>query len=348
MYGYEEDYTNISIEQVLQKVSQQQIFEWILGEPFNINGRYRSPFREDKNPGCKFIQREDGTILFLDFGDKTGGRHRSCFGMVIEAYKTMGRSLTLNMAVKEICKHFNISRDTKDYSPIIVKLSDSGNYTKTDNSSPAIITYDKKDYIKKDKLYWSKFIITIDNLLEDTVFSASSFKVIGKKGLKITNPYSHCYVIDFINHVKIYQPYGYYRFISNCDEDDIGNFDNLPPTGETLIIQKAYKDHRTLRNIGFPNVIWFMNEGAVPSIYILENLLTRFHRIIIFFDNDYQGISAGYKLYKILISLSSKLQSNNIVEMKYIPIKIRHKDIGAFVEREGKKDLIKLVKQIKL
>src|SRR4029077_4179226 len=83
-------------------------------------------------------------------------------------------------------------------------------------------------------------------------------------------------------------------------ENDVGNYNNLPPEGELLIITKSYKDHRVLRNVGYNNVIWFQNEGCIPDRWILNNLVRRFKRIIVLFDSDYSGTMAAIKLCNIL------------------------------------------------
>src|SRR3954465_13973869 len=103
MYGYEE-YLDITPEHLLQKIDQEDIFEFVLQEPFSFSTRYRSPFRQhSKDIGtCRFDQREDGTILFVDFGEAPGKTHRSCFKMVMDKEST-----NLTGAMRIICKKFN-------------------------------------------------------------------------------------------------------------------------------------------------------------------------------------------------------------------------------------------------
>ena len=158
-------------------------------------------------------------------------------------------------------------------------------------------------------------------------------------------------MFDFVDKIKIYQPYGgKYKWITNCDEDNIGNFDNLPPTGRELIIQKSYKDHRVLRNLEWGlNVIWFQNEGCVPSMDILVNLTQRFEYITIFFDNDEDGMKAAQKLCDIF-----NMIRESCARTVFLPKRRKHKqlygdylkDPGAFINKEGKQDFIKTLKQI--
>lgn len=337
-YGYEE-YLDITPDQILQKVSQQQIFEWILQEPFDFTKRYKSPFRTHSNPNkgtCRFEQREDGTIIFVDFGDSK--THRTCFGMLMDLERT-----TLTEVLKLIISHFKLSENTEDYTPTV--LTRSG-HIQTDHSSDTIITYDTTYLEKKHKLYISQFLILPQHLIEDNVFPTTRFYIQKPNYQRRTiNVYSVCFALDFIDAVKIYQPYSTdYKWITNCSEDHIGNFDNLDKEGEELIITKSWKDHRIIRNILFlKNVVYFQNEGMIPSMYILENLSKRFKLITIFFDNDETGIKAAIKLQAIFNKI--RIASCRII---YIPDKYQYKDAGETIKAEGRKDTITIFKNIGL
>lgn len=332
MYGYDE-YSDILPEQLFQKISQEDIFSWIFKLPININEKYCAPYREDKTPRCWFEYR-DGLLMFMDFGDRIGNRHKTCLGVIMAIYNANLRS-----AIDIICKQFGLSKSTIDYKPVEKSL-----YQEIEKRR-AIIKPEIQDYNKKDKIYWSQYIIKVEHLEEDKVYSVSRYFLDSSKGKRWITPYSHCYDIDFIDAHKIYQPYKppNYRWITNCDEDHIGNIDNLPISGDLLIIQKSYKDHRTLRNLDSSyNVIWLQNEGCVPSIHILQNLTTRFKNIIIFFDNDMAGIVAGIKLSSIFNSIKpgcSKLEVLPTVDSK---------NISDLVKKEGRNDTLKILNKIKL
>lgn len=333
MYGYYE-YIDITPEHLLQKIDQIKIFEWILKEPVVFGNKYKSPFREDNNPKCYFVQREDNTILFIDFGDRTGATHRSCFRMVMDNYNPR---LTLDQAIEVICDNFKLSKNRSDYKQIEPSKFITSDRYKTN------IEYFVRDYEAKDRRFWNKFLISINDLQEDNVLAVRKFIKTNKKGKLSRHPTTLCYAIDFISHVKLYMPYEATRFITNCDQDDIGNIDNLPHWGEKLIITKSYKDHRVIRNVlNFHNVIWFMNEGCVPDEHILKNLLSRFNEIIIFFDNDFPGIKAAYKIYKIMHSLSPSSR----IYIRYLPIELSYKDAGELVYKEGRIDTYNLLNKI--
>lgn len=345
MYGYDE-YINLSPDQILQKLTQQEIFEFGLSAKtgisvkFDFAERYRSPFRLDKKPGCRFEERGDGTILFVDFGEKhvTGRTHRTCFSVIMDAF-----NCSLRNAIEIICNHFGISKVESDYNHVVTPT-----YSSLNDKTFVNINYTKRatGYNRSDILEWSRFLIRPEELLSDNVFSIRSFSVVKEGITKYISTYRHAYAIDFVTRVKIYQPHSEnFRFITNCDEDCIGNIDNLPLQGDILIITKSYKDHRIIRNL-FPeySVIWFQNEGCVPSLDILKNLTTRFRKIIFFYDNDESGIAASHKLVDIFNNLLPGCASSIIIPHN------RHnaKDPGEFINKEGRKDTVEMLKQIGL
>lgn len=335
MYGYQE-YIEITPEQILQKITQQEIFEFVLQEPFEFSSRYCSPCRDDKKPGCRFEEREDGTIIFVDFGElaSTGRTHRTCFGMVMDKFK-----VNLQGAIELVMQEFKLSNDLTQYEVVNRVV-----YEKKIQRSDKKITFLSQPYTKANKIYWSQFLIRPQELIEDNVYATKKFFIEESGGVKKTiHTYKHGYAMDFIDAVKIYQPYSEkYKFITNCTENHIGNIDNLPQTGKELIIQKSYKDHRIVRNvIKNSNVIWFANEGCVPDMSILVSLVERFEVITIFFDNDEAGILAATKLVAIFNAIRP-----NCCKMVYLPTINIYKDLGEFICKEGRIDTIKVLKQI--
>lgn len=338
MYGYGK-LVEILPEQVLQKVSELQIFEWVFDHSIDVLQHYVSPFRSDTTPNCRFETRPDGALLFIDFGDKK--THRSCFQAVMDKYP----GTTFNDALKLILQHFGLSNDPIDYEPVkqvYVPSSDSPH----DNSHAAIHQINR-GFERRDALYWSQFLIQLVHLAEDDVRCVERVTIDNPKKRKVTfSPFGLCYSFNFGDHVKLYQPNNNpkYKWITNCDENDIGNIGNLPRTGKELIIQKSYKDHRVLRNMNLGlDVIWTQNEGCVPRADILLDLSQRFELITIFYDNDQPGREAAAKLMTIILTINPGAK----VRCIHLPVrKYHHKDPGEFVKKEGRRDLIEVLHYI--
>lgn len=338
MYGYEE-FIDVQPEHILQKVSQLDIMSMCLGEKAELGVRYVSPCRKDDNPDCRLEERFDGTILFIDFGEARGKTHRNCFRLVMDSY-----GVTYQTSLQIICSHFGLSTVSVNYEPIKVKPQVNNNSIET-TPYQTIIDYRTREYNKHDIKHWSQYLIYPEHLLEDNTHAVSEIIIDSNKGRKSFKPFSPCYSFDFKHHVKLYMPYNNpkYKWITNCDENDIGNIENLPKTGEEVIIQKSYKDHRVLRNVDFGlNVIWTQNEGCIPDAKILLDLTLRFNVITIFYDNDKAGRLAALKLRNIILSINPSAK----VRFVYLPRRWGHKDPGEFINKEGRKDLQSVLQTI--
>ena len=342
MYGFQQ-YIDITPEMVLQRVKQEEIFEFVLKEPFAFGVKYCSPCREDKKPNCRFEEREDGTILFVDFGERVfgGNTHRTCFQLLMDAER-----VSMNRALELIVEEFKLSNDPTNYERAAPKV-----YKKKEKATEVEISYEKAQFNYKDARFWNQFLITKENLEEDNVFCAASYRMKkeSKGKVKITRfkaHYGHLYAMDFISRVKLYQPYANpdLKWISNCDENDIGNINNIDLTGKRLIIQKAYKDYRTTRNLlNDRNIVWFQSEGCVPDLAILQNLMDRFDEIVFMYDFDNTGILASEKIANIMGTLSPKP-----IKRIFIPERCQLKNVSDLVQKEGRLDSLQILKEIGL
>lgn len=342
MYGFQQ-YIEITPEMVLQRVKQEEIFEFVLKEPFEFGTRYCSPCREDKRPNCRFEEREDGTILFVDFGERTfgGNTHRTCFQLLMDA-----RRVSMNTALELIIEEFKLSNDPNNYERAEPKV-----YEKKERVTEVDITYEKTQFNYKDARFWNQFLITKENLEEDNVFCAASYRMKKEfKGkVKITRfraNFGHLYAMDFVSRVKLYQPYANpdLKWITNCNENDIGNINNIDPTGKRLILQKAYKDYRTTRNLlNDKNIIWFQNEGCVPDRVILQNLVDRFDEIILMYDLDNTGVLASEKIAALMRTLTNKP-----IKRLFLPERCQLKNVSDLVQKEGRLDSLKILNEIGL
>lgn len=342
MYGFE-DYFELTPDQLLQKVTPEEIFKWIFKVDIDEQSRFKSPFRKDENPDCRFETRLDGTLLFVDFGDPDGRTHRTCFRAVMDHYQC-----SLPDALKRICIEFGLSENKSDYTE--VKQKETEALQGSDNIIyPTIISTDKRPDTKKDRIFWNQFLISMDDLKADRTGIVERVHIDSKKGKRSFSPIGLCYEFYLDHHVKLYQPYNNpkYKWISNCNENDIGNLHNLPIRGKELIISKAYKDHRVIRNIGFgfTNVIWTMNEGCIPHPKILLDLTLRFELITIFYDNDQPGRDAAEKLKQAFLTVNPICKVRTIwLPQRQFP----HKDPSDFVKKEGRKDTQEVFKYIGL
>jgi 5S rRNA maturation endonuclease (ribonuclease M5) len=282
--NYSKDPEYVIASELLQSLDQLYCWRSLLGYDIKLGDKILSPFRIDNNPNCILRYAPDGNILFSDL---SRGDHVS----IIEAVKRLK-----NLSYIESLNYLSTLKTNKIYH----------NPPKYKNQFRIIICpyIDKEKnpiYFKKDKEYWSKRLISSNNLKEDLVYRVKKFKCNSKKNPyvfteHILNELCYSYIVN--NKIKLHfveTTDKSKRFISECGENEIGNLDNLPLYGNSLIISKSYKECRIIRNINY-NAIWVQGESIDIPKNIKINLLKRFKNIFILYDNDESGYLNAKKL----------------------------------------------------
>lgn len=290
----------INKNDILKYVTEEDIFELVFGFKPKEYQYVTSPFRKDTRPGCWFgFSPYSNKLKFVDFGSQIyiNGRRMiniDCFDAVQKYFKLNNLYETLNFIKNHLIKGKDLPQI--EHKTFVSKVKKN-----------VKINFDVRPFNDTDRRYWQKYEITSANLIEDKVFAVKRFNIVnGKNGNYSSRTYDLCYAYtEFENNKKkIYRPFqkGKYRFISNCNQNDIGGILSLPDYGNLLTITKSYKDWRVLKNQGV-NAVWFQNEGMIPDYEILVNLISRFDRVKVFYDNDETGIEASIKVSEEINSI---------------------------------------------
>lgn len=275
----------INQNKILEYVSQEEIFELVFGFRPIEYVYITSPFRIDKRPGCWFERTSSftGKLRFIDYAS-TFGKPMDCFDAVQIYYQLPNFYLTLEFIYDKL-----IANQDRSKGVFIFKQ-----FEKVDTH----ISFDSRPFYPKDGLFWEKrYDITKQNLIDDKVFPVRKYYIEnGRKGDFTSSVYDLGYAYtNFDNQrKKLYFPHrkGNKRFLSTCIKDDIGGLDVLSPFGKELIITKSYKDWRVLKNNG-KYAIYFQNEGMIPNEVLLMSIVKNWTRVIVWFDNDEQGIKSS-------------------------------------------------------
>lgn len=321
----------ISKSELLEYITEEDIFSLVFGfKP--VEYQYvTSPFRKDTRPGCWF-QRDvhTGKLRFTDFGnsDFIGNikmTNIDCFDAVQVYFKLPNFYRTLEFIKEKLIDNKSVKNKIKVFKPIERKAVE--------------VFIDTRDFDTRDKRFWESYGISKQNLIDDKVFPIKEFKMTNtKKGdiISKTNYLCYCYTNFRSNHKKIYRPFHSKRFTGNCVADDIGEIDSLPDYGRLLVISKSYKDCRVIRNYNYTS-IWFQNEGMIPSERILLDLSKRFTNIVVFFDNDEPGMKACKKVVDVINNIfTNKAKGLNL------PVNLLHhgiKDPADLFKKKGPKHL---------
>lgn len=343
MYGYAE-YIPLTEEQILLRTTEENIFKIVIKEEISIDDgvSYSAPYRIDNEPNCKF-RRYDGKLYFCDWADEH--INRDCFSFIRACYqlrtqsdtlKFINYTLKLGLGDSTTC----VSKVIKNRTEVIKEKKKNLNKT---------ITISPRNFNGKDKQFWSKYGISKQNLIDDKVVPITLYQSISNRGIPFTvKPYSVAYAFtDFIQEKKkIYVPHspkGKGKWFTNCNQNDIGGIRFLDRDADKLLITKAYKDWRVVKNEGV-NTVWFQNEGMIPSKDILLDLLSGYTEIIIWFDND----SAGIAKARIVRNYINSLLGEERARMIFLPPRLlteEIKDPSDYRAKRGREPLVSFMQE---
>ena len=314
------DYTPLNKDEIFKRVSQEDIFKIVFNQNIVMERLYTSPFRSDETPGCFFWKGDEtGKLFFVDFGDSKS--HRDCFNVLQDYYDI---SFEESMKLVNLYFGLGLGDDPRITKETVICCNEED---KKNEHKQRVITYVPRPFENKDRIFWTKYEISKQNLIDDGVIPLEMYSSISKKNEKYTiRPIDIAYAFTEFNEErnKIYRPYAgkKQKWLSTCTKNDIGSITHLPWIGEILIITKSYKDCRVIRNQGY-NSVWFQNEGMIPDNDIIISLCKRFERIYVLYDNDNAGIKAGKKVTDTINSLFPGKCMHIFLPEKYLELNIK-------------------------
>lgn len=307
MYDFVNDLSGLhqgvlTIEHILKFTTQEDIFSLVFKEIPQLGELYCSPFRPDNSPNCWFSYSPEGKLIFVDFGCtevKYGIKlsHIDCFNAVQLHFNYPDlKSALLHIKTELLNNRIKIAENVKRATQ------------KKSKESFAIRLF-KKEFTLADQYFWQSYGISRQNLLDDEVSSLKAFTSLYPNGKIVSYTFrnlAYGYSEWENGHKKLYMPNATskeMKFYTNCVSDDIGGYKSLSPMGRTLVITKGYKDYRVLKNLGY-NVVWFQSESMFPCEELLEKrLVNRFTDVVIWFDNDTQGLRGSEQLQDTINSI---------------------------------------------
>ncbi len=298
---------------IQERLSDIDIFRMYVGD-FKIGSTFNSPLREDKNPSFGiFISKKDNAILYKDMSNG------DCGDVFKFVKKLFGFTLYRDVYNK-IYNDFNMN-----IKNINTKTNRVYKHRETE------IAVKRKPFNAYDLKFWSSFGITIDTLKMYNVNSISFYTSNGiiKANYGYENP---MYSYKVFNKFKIYRPMETKanKWRGNLSSLDIFGYEQLPETGNLLIITKSLKDVMVLREMGYNSIAPASESTIIPDI-VIDKLKNRFKKLIIFYDRDKTGVQ-----YSLIIK--------NHFNIPFILInkKYKTKDISDFVLKFGVKSAVEL------
>lgn len=297
---------------ILSLVTEEDIFKLVVDEVV-LDGvkKYQAPYRDDNKADCYFNIGRTGVLHFVDFADTL--IRKDCFGFIGACYK-----LDYDSTLRYIDQVMNLNICTNSEPIQVLPIQKTSTYKV--NKKQKVIEISPRKFDNRDRGFWWSYGISRSDLISDGVIPINCYRFDNRKDEKVTiTTFDICYAYtEFANNkMKIYRPMGSseQKWLTNCNQNDIGSIKHLDFSADYVVITKSYKDCRVLRNEGL-NSIWFQNEGMLPSVEYLTDILL-FNKIYIWFDNDPAGLAASNKVKEYLTELGHSNITQIIIPTNY-------------------------------
>lgn len=317
---------------ILEKVSQEQIFQQYFPDRLELGRKYINPWRNDTHPGAFFTILQ-GTLYFVDFAhDPT---HMDCFYAVKQHIHNDNFKEVLNTISKDFNLGLHRPKSLSDFAVRSIKKSYSKPTIKIDsNQAKPISTADIKvqvqDFNKFDLNFWNQYGIT-ENILHKFNVKAVYRAWINDNFFHEYNRYDPIYRYrEKGNRIKLYRPFAnkWFKWRTNMSGGILEGWDELPETGDMVIITSSKKDVMSLYAAGF-TAIATRSESSLLSENAFELLNGRFDKIVSLYNNDEAGIKYAnkleniYNIPKIFLQGDDKdpsdfIKNNNILKLKQV------------------------------
>lgn len=313
MFKFED--ISLTKQEILERVSQEDIFEKYLGIYPKPNQRYTNPLRENKTPNTEFIYM--GSTLFMrDWGSSE--KNKDCFDIVQLLY-----NCNFNEALKHIENDFGLGSEPANNSIPLIQRDSNKYHVETPVKKLTSIQIKKKEFTKKELEFWNcnnNFNFTTKSLESMQIYSTeyvwwNQHKTKSKEG---TFAYQLKKGI-----FQIYSPFNVdrkYRFRSTNLKDVIAGIQWLKKD-KYVVLTKSYKDFLMLHKLNV-NACALLNEGIIPTEQQMS-LIAQYGTPVILFDNDEKGIATSKKICELYNCTYLQIPDGN------------YKDTFDFIYKEG-------------
>jgi hypothetical protein len=289
VYSLEDAYTSLTKEDILARVSEEQLWRRYCTNFKQIGRPFLSELYNDTTPSC-YVFAYGNRLIYKDFGANV---NYDIIGYIQTKY-----IVSFKEALRIIASDFFLGPGIGQLPNKVVTCPEP-----TTPHKKSVIEVIKQGYTLYDKEYWGQYYIDLTLLFKYNIYSAKKIYLI-KPEKTITFDYSKnnpIYAYEFVHegstYYKIYKPLAEkrYKFLFNGFKECIEGFDQLPPEGDLLVITKAMKDVLVYRTLGY-NAISLQGEGNTLDETTAEKIEKRFKKILVNYDPDETGIKGATQI----------------------------------------------------
>lgn len=278
--------TFTTVQRIYDLIGQEAIMSTYL-YPVVIGKRYVNPFRDDRNASCFFKWTNKGNLYFVDYATEQVyfsaldvAQLKTGYGFPDILYKIESDFQLKSLTMEELRSLRVNEKPPVEVTPSIIETK---------------VTYFKT----RDFDYWKQFGSTPDILQFYEVRKVEKAWINGKLWY-LKNDIDPCYRYIEKGKTKLYRPFANKKnkFRSNFFGGILEGWNQLPPTGDELIVTKGRKDVMTLYSCKIA-ALAVRSENTPISQNAFDLLKDRFKRIRLWYDNDEAGQIGCKKMAEI-------------------------------------------------
>lgn len=282
----------LSVENILRRVSDYDIYKYYLGGDFPLGKAIHSPFRKDENPSFSINHNKSGVLRHFDYGDSSFSG--DVFNFVCQLFNIshaqaltkidFDLGLSLSSSNPDVV---NLSRAYPTNVPVITPIS----------KERSIIQVVSRKFNSDELAYWNAYHIAPDMLVRNDVYAIKSLYVNKKRyPLRGDLCFGYLFNIDGKDHWKIYWP--------TRDKKEKWVINNVPNThmsgmlmvdpehDKQIVVTKSKKDEMVL-SLFLPRVVSVQHETVYAitehNLAIIDPIPSKW----INFDSDETGVKAS-------------------------------------------------------
>ena len=279
----------LTIENVLKRVSEYDIYKFYLGREFALGVATYSPFRKESNPSFSIIKGNNGKLRHLDYADTQNSG--DVINFVCQLYH-----ITPSQALLKIDHDFNlgITSPSESVKSMDFKRIESKPHL-DEEKKKSIIQVVSRRFDPTELIYWKSYHLNERILRDNDVYAVKTLYLDRKRyPLRGDLCFAYLFMVDGDAKWKIYWPERkkHEKWLSNVPNSRMSGMERIKKGDSHVIITKAKKDEMVL-SLFLPHVVSVQSE----SIYAIsqENLaiLQTCPNSFINFDNDETGVKAS-------------------------------------------------------
>lgn len=320
---------------ILELITEEQIFEHYLGVSVQYREPFRSPLRKDNNPTCKFFIGDSGKLLMKDFSGHFFG---DCFAVVMYTYSCNYRDALLIVDQEFQLGLYSAPISGEKHTKPVAKKE----VRERPDTAAKQIAIKQRKFSYRDELYWSQYGISFKLLNYYNVYAANAAFVgnstIGWSTAMRYTSQSPLYAYHVGGKFKIYYPYASkhdIKWLSTTTTNEIQGFEQVPENvnADVGIITKSLKDVMVLNTLGYWSIAPGSENSNIDELKF-SSFISKFKKVYILFDNDSPGIHAAE-----VLSEKTGLPSIMIPDTEY-------KDISDYRKDHTKEETLNLLQNL--